>query len=93
MRQTWDGASTFTTNAIVNFTNTGVGSVNIDAAGVTPSAVNVSNTTGTYVFQGGPIKNEQRVPGKKLPPHSAPAPLAHLRNRRAALGQVGASQT
>ena len=39
----------------VNFTDAGVGAVAVQANGVRPAAVNVSNTTGTYTFGGGPI--------------------------------------
>ena len=39
----------------VTFGNTGVGIVDIDAGGVSPSVTTVSHTAGTYTFQGGPI--------------------------------------
>jgi autotransporter-associated beta strand protein len=52
-----DGAtpSNFSSNDTVNFTDVGVGVVNVDAGGVTPGDVNVSNTAGTYTFTGGAI--------------------------------------
>src|SRR5262245_39765762 len=53
------GATAFQSGDIVNFTNAGLGAgatVTIDPAGVSPAAINVSNTTGTYTFTGGPIQ-------------------------------------
>ena len=49
----------FANGNIVNFTNLGVtangGVVNVDPAGVSPGSINVTNTSGTYTFTGGPI--------------------------------------
>ncbi len=53
----WTGGTTniFNDGDTANFTDANVGSVTIEAAGVSPAATNVSNTTGTYTFSGGPI--------------------------------------
>ena len=47
--------SSFANGDIANFTNSGVGSVNVDAGGVGPGGINVSSTSGTYTLAGGPI--------------------------------------
>ena len=48
-------SSAFVTGDNVIFGNTGMGAVVVDAGGVLPSSVSVSNTTGTYTFSGGAI--------------------------------------
>jgi autotransporter-associated beta strand protein len=50
-----NATSAFTNADLVNFTDVGVGSVQIAAGGVQPSAVSVSNSSGTYQFLGGPL--------------------------------------
>ncbi len=52
-----DGASStaFTNFDNANFTDAGVGSVVVNATGITANTTTVSNTTGTYTFSGGPI--------------------------------------
>jgi autotransporter-associated beta strand protein len=49
----------FATGNTVNFTDLGItnsnGTVAVDAAGVAPGTINISNTTGTYTFTGGSI--------------------------------------
>src|SRR5207249_9493918 len=58
-----DGAnpSTFSTNDTVNFTDAAVGNVTVDAGGVNPADINVSNTTGTYTFTGGSINGTGKL--------------------------------
>jgi autotransporter-associated beta strand protein len=52
----WTGdATVFQTGDVVRFTDAAVGAVTVDAGGVSPSQINVENTTGTYAFSGGPI--------------------------------------
>jgi autotransporter-associated beta strand protein len=46
---------TFQANNNATFGNTGVGTVTVDAGGVAPNNVIISNTTGTYTFNGGSI--------------------------------------
>jgi autotransporter-associated beta strand protein len=51
-------ASAFTNGDTVNFTDDGLANgstVNVDAGGVTPANINVSNTTGVYTIGGGAI--------------------------------------
>ena len=38
-----------------NFTDTGVGTVNVQGGGVAPGGVNITNSSGTYTFTGGSI--------------------------------------
>jgi fibronectin-binding autotransporter adhesin len=45
----------------VTFSNAGVGAVVVQAAGVSPSSVAVTNTTGTYTFSGGSINGTTAV--------------------------------
>ncbi|MDX1963084.1 MAG: autotransporter-associated beta strand repeat-containing protein [Pirellulales bacterium] len=47
--------SAFAANNAVVFGNTGIGTVNVDPAGVTPSFTTVANDSGTYTFTGGSI--------------------------------------
>lgn len=49
------GASTFSNGDIAQFTDAHVGTVEIDAGGVSPALVEVQNTTGTYTFNGGSL--------------------------------------
>jgi autotransporter-associated beta strand protein len=44
-----------------NFTTSGVGPVIVDAGGVSPKNVSISNTTGTYTFSGGSINGTGSV--------------------------------
>lgn len=50
-----DVATTYSNGDVALFTDAGVGAVTIDAAGVNPLQVQVTNTTGTYSFTGGDI--------------------------------------
>ncbi len=45
----------FTQNDIVEFTQAGVGTVNVASGGVSSTQISVSNTSGTYAFTGGAI--------------------------------------
>src|SRR5581483_4907377 len=45
----------------VSFTDAHVGNVTVDAAGVSPGTLSVSNTTGTYAFSGGAINGTAQL--------------------------------
>ena len=49
------GATSYNEGDAVTFGNSGVGAVVVDAGGVTPGSVNVTNTSGSYTFSGGSI--------------------------------------
>ncbi len=52
----WTGESTvYSDGDLVQFTDANVGTVNLDAGGVSPIQAQVTNTTGTYSFVGGPL--------------------------------------